>query len=235
MIYFLCRLFDRTEVDGIHFQQAEFNFFADFIGNQIEFKEWKRNCLQFGVDRMIDEYIRLSNIAFKANCMVPPVFLLDEIQGLCKPTTVQSMFKTNETIYHSFLSLLLTQLAGKHKPICICAGTNSGNLIKITEKSKIVPAFISLTTLHKECDYKQFWIQRTKYLNSTSDRKADMTGEDEDLINSLIYASYQIPRLLALAHEAWFNYKTKSFLTDNIAPLQDFEDKAAEYYSEMAV
>ena len=72
----MCRLFDRSEVDGIHFQQAEFNSITDFIGNQIEFNEWKRNCLQFGVDPMIDEYIRLTNIAFKANCMVPPVFLL---------------------------------------------------------------------------------------------------------------------------------------------------------------
>lgn len=233
MIYFLCRLFDGTEVDGIHFQQAEFNFITGFIGIQTRFNQWKRNCLQFGVDRMIDEYIRLTNIAFKVDCVAPPVFLLDEIQGLCKPTTIQSRFQMNEITNHSFLSLLLTQLAGKHKPVCICTGTNSGNLIKITEKSKIIPRFISLSTLHEECDYRQFWNQRTQYLNKSSIQKADFAGDD-DLINSLVYASYQIPRLLLLAHDAWFYHKTASHLTDNIAPLQSFENEAAHYYGEMA-
>lgn len=233
MIYFLCRLFDGTQVDGIHFERiSQFSNIPTFSGTQSVFRTWLSTSLQLNTDDMIDEYIRLSNFAFKVNCMAPPVFLLDEIQGLCKPTTIQSMFKMNETIYHSFLSLLLTQLAGKHKPVCICAGTNSGNLIKITEKSKIIPAFISLTTLHKECDYNQFWIDRTDYLKYSLNWKEDIE-RDDDMINSLVYCSYQIPRLLSLAHEAWFNHKTYSHLTDQIAPLQDFENKAAHYYSEM--
>ena len=234
MIYFLCRLFDGTEVAGINFEKiSHFSDVQTFSANQPLFRRWLSKCLKLNTDDMIDEYIRLTNIAFKVDCVAPPVFLLDEIQGLCKPTTTQSRFQMNETTNHSFLSLLLTQLAGKHKPVCICAGTNSGNLIKITEKSKIIPRFISLSTLHEECDYRQFWNQRTQYLNESSIQKADFAGVD-DLINSLVYASYQIPRLLLLAHDAWFYHKTVSHLTDNIAPLQSFENEAAHYYGEMA-
>ena len=234
MIYFLCRMFDGTEVDGIHFEAiSQFGTLTTFRGKQAALQTWLQKALQLNTDDMMDEYIRLTNLSFLVNCSAPPVFLLDEIQGLCKPTTVQSKLKGNHVIYHSFLSLLLTQLAGKHKPVCICTGTNSGNIINITEKSKIIPQFISLATLHKEEDYIKFWMQRTKYLTVKSNQMVDITG-DADMINSLIYASYQIPRLLLIAHKAWFNYKTTSHLTDRIAPLQSYEDNAIQYYAEMA-
>ncbi|KAJ3324660.1 hypothetical protein HDV06_006553, partial [Boothiomyces sp. JEL0866] len=234
MIYFLCRMFDGTQVDGIHFEETEFSNVISFIGRQDRFNSWKKGCLQFGADRMMDEYIRLTNLAFGVNCSSPPVFLLDEIQGLLEPTTVKSMFKNDQVVYHSFLSFLLTQLAGKHKPVCICTGTNSGNIINITEKSKIIPQYLSLSTLHKEEDYKTFWDQRTEYMNSSSKRIAERTYDDEEMLNSLVYASYQIPRLLLLAHLAWFNHKTTSHLTDRIAPLQSYENDAIHYYSEMS-
>jgi hypothetical protein len=137
-------------------------------------------------------------------------------------------------VYHSFLSLLLTQLAGKYKPVCICTGTNSGNIINITENSKIIPQFLSLSTLHKEEDYKTFWDQRTEYMNNSSSQNAELSYNDEEMLNSLVYASYQIPRLLLLAHLAWFNHKTTSHLTDQIAPLQSYENDAIHYYSEMS-
>ena len=57
------------------------------------------------------------------------------------------------------------------------------------------------------------------------------------MLNSLVYASYQIQRLLLLAHLAWFNHKTTSHLTvrtDQIAPLQSYENDAIHYYSEMS-
>jgi hypothetical protein len=234
MLYFLCRMFDGTQVDGIHFYQTEFNNVVSFIGRQGRFNSWKKDCLQFGADRMMDEYIRLTNIAFGVNCSSPPVFLLDEIQGLCKPTTIQSKFKDDQVVYHSFLSFLLTQLAGRHKPVCICTGTNSGNIINITEKSKIIPQFVSLSTLHNEEDYKTFWDQRTEYMNNSLSQKVELTFNDQEMLNSLVYVSYQIPRLLLLAHLAWFNHKTCSNLTDRIAPLQSYENEAIHYYSEMS-
>ncbi|KAI8895715.1 hypothetical protein BC833DRAFT_659886 [Globomyces pollinis-pini] len=234
MIFFLCRLFDGTQVDGIHFEKIGFSNVVSFTGSQMRFNFWKKNCLELGADRMIDEYIRLTNIAFGVDCSSPPVFLLDEIQLLLKQTTVQSKFKDNQVVYHSFLSLLLTQLAGKHKPVCICAGTNSGNIINITERSKLVPQYVSLTTLHVEGVSEQFWSQRTIYLNKTSRIKAEITAKDQDLINSLVCASYQIPRLLVLAHYAWFRHRTISNVSDTISPLQAYEDDAIMYYDEIA-
>ena len=62
------------------------------------------------------EFIRLTNIAFDVNCNLLPVFLFDEIQKLCRSTTVESTFTKGETSQmHSQLSWLLTQLAGKLK------------------------------------------------------------------------------------------------------------------------
>jgi hypothetical protein len=234
MIYFLCRMFAGTQVDGIHFQEVSFNIIAVFSGTHGRFNEWKAACLQLEADRMMDEYIRLTNLAFGVNCSSPPVFLLDEIQGLCKPTTVQSkLMLGGQVVYHSFLSLLLTQLADKHKPVCICTGTNNGNIVNITEKSKILPQFISLTTLHNDGDPELFWSQRTKYLSKGSRIKAEIQGRDEDIIASLVCASYRIPRLLVLAHDAWFHHRTVSNLSDAISPLQAYEDAAATYYGEM--
>ena len=148
MVYFLCLMFDGNQVDGICFQFVEFNTISKFRGKQREFNSWKQDFLQLGCDKMIDEYIRLTNIAFNVNIMTPPVFLLDGIQLLCKPTTIESKFTIleNTPVYHSFLSFLLIQLAGKHKPICICAGTSHGDLLKITGGSPIIPGLISLST-----------------------------------------------------------------------------------------
>jgi hypothetical protein len=235
MIYFLCRMFDGTQVDGIYFKKiSQFATVTTIIGSQRRFEMWLKNSLKLNADDMMDEYIRLTNLAFGVSCMSPPVFLLDEIQVLLRPTTVSSTFKNDQVVYHSFLSLLLTQLAGKHKPVCICTGTNSGNIIFITEKSRMVPRFVSLSTLHKEEDYKTFWKQRTEYMNVTGSQSAIVTDQDEEMVNSLVYASYQIPRLLLLAHLAWLNHKTNSHLTDRIVPLQIYENDAIQYYSEMA-
>ena len=234
MIYFLCRMFDGTLVGGIHFQKIlSFSEVVSTVRDPM-FNEWKSKWLPADADNMMDEYIRLTNIAFGVTCSSPPVFLLDEIQGLCKETTVQSKFQGVKIVNHSFLSLLLTQLAGRHKPVCICTGTNSGNIITISEKSKIVPQFISLSSLHKKDDYEKFWNQRTDYMNVSLQLNAQKTDEDEEMFNSLVYATYQIPRLLLLAHNAWFNYKTTSNLKDLMAPLQSYEDDAITYYSEMS-
>ena len=93
---------------------------------------------------------------------------------------------------------------------------------------------MSLSTLHEEEDYKAFWKQRTEYKNVIGSKSVIMTDQDEEMFNSLVYASYKIPRLLLLAHLAWFNHKTNSYLTDRIAPLQDYENDAIQFYSEIA-
>jgi hypothetical protein len=233
MVYFLCRMFDGCQVDGIYFQFVEFNDIILFRGKQKKFDSWKSDILKYGADRMMEEYIRLTNIAFGVKCTAPPVFLLDEVQGLCKPTNVQSLLKENQVVYHSFLSLLLTQLAGNYKPVCICTGTNNGNIVEITEKSRLIPFKISLTTLHTEKDCKTFWNQRTLHLNANSALKVQIQDGDEDWINAFIYTSYQIPRLMMLAHFAWFQHKSQSHLTDRISPLQSYEVSAGSYYAEM--
>ncbi|KAI8906686.1 hypothetical protein EDD86DRAFT_270967 [Gorgonomyces haynaldii] len=234
MIYFLCSLFHGTLVDGIHFQRISvFSQVRNAHGKPGRFGRWLDNCLQLSADDMMDEYIRLTNIAFGVKSNAPPVFLLDEVQGLCLSTAIQSKFDNNQVVNHTYLSYLLTQLAGKHKPVCICTGTNSGNIMDVTEKSRIFPQFIFLTSLHLEEDYKTFWIQRTAFKNTDPQKIVQATKNDEDIINALVYASYQVPRLLLLAHEAWFEFRRSSSSTDLVRPLQDFEEKAVEYYSEM--
>ena len=234
MIFFLCRLFDGTEVDGIQFQKiSQFGYIGSFVGKQLAFKTWLTESILLAADDMINEYIRLTNIAFNGICQSPPVFLLDEIQGLCKPTTVQSKLQENQIIYHTFLSLLLTQLAGKHKPICICTGTNNGNIVQITEMSRIIPQVVSLSTLFNEDEYNLFWGQMTVYRNSFSEKKVNMKG-DEDLIESLVFASYQIPRLLYLAQDIWFKTRADNLMESKEYFLQKYEEVAKNYYGEMA-
>ncbi|KAI8903321.1 hypothetical protein EDD86DRAFT_97995 [Gorgonomyces haynaldii] len=235
MIYFLCSLFHGTLVDGIHFQRISvFSQVRNAHGKPGRFGRWLDNCLQLSADDMMDEYIRLTNIAFGVKSNAPPVFLLDEVQGLCLSTAIQSKFDNNQVVNHTYLSYLLTQLAGKHKPVCICTGTNSGNIMDVTEKSKIIPQLVYLSALHERDDYELFWKQRTTYMNATKNEKAESTAKDETVIDSLVYASYQVPRLLVLAHAVWFRHKTDSNTRDSISILQSFEDAAIKYYTEMA-
>ena len=166
MVFFLCRIFDGTQVDGINFEKIKsFDEVATASGKQLKFKRWLLEWQNtHGTEAMIDEYIRLTNMAFGIKEITPPVFLLDEIQKLCCPTNVESSFSRDGISQkHSQLSLLLTQLAGKLKPVCICTGTNSGKIISITEKSAILPQVLSLTPLVSE--YGEFWKQLTAYSN----------------------------------------------------------------------
>ena len=153
MIYFLCLLFDGTQVDGINFEAIEFDLIPVYGGIHPELNVWLKTCLNYRSDRMMDEYIRLTNIAFSVpshtnRSKAPPVFLLDEIQTICHSTSIRSKRNSDGSDkMHTFLSLLLTQLAGKHNPICICTGTNDGDIIAITEISVIIPQVLSLTPL----------------------------------------------------------------------------------------
>lgn len=80
MIYFLCKIFDGCQVDGIHFQFMEFHEITSFQGRQMKLNYWKCQHMHYGADRMMDEHMRVTNIAFGVKCSTPPVFLLDDIQ-----------------------------------------------------------------------------------------------------------------------------------------------------------
>ncbi len=229
MIFFLCRMFQGTEVDGIHFEEIKsFSNVINYSGKQSTFNLWIAEWKQSSAERMMDEYIRLTNIAFGKNYMFPPVFLLDEIQRLCVSTEIISSYAPDGPKNHSLLSLLLTELAGKHRPICICTGTNNGNIISITEYSSIIPKIFSLTPLTKE--YVEYWEYMTAFRNSSDGIQIDYG--DADLVNSLVYASYQIPRLLFVAHQVWYDLRKKSTKNREYY-MQKFEEEAITYYGEM--
>jgi len=130
---------------------------------------------------------------------------------------------------HTLLSLLLTELAGKHRPICICTGTNNGDIISITEMSAIIPQVLSLTPLVN--DYWEYWTEMTDYFNDTRSDPIQM-DDDEELINCLVYASYQIPRLLFVAHQVWFRLRQSSRQNREYF-IQNYEEEAIKYYREM--
>ncbi|KAI8894135.1 hypothetical protein BC833DRAFT_244566 [Globomyces pollinis-pini] len=209
-----------------------FNNVTSFKGTQVRFNAWLLKVARYGTETMMKEYIRLTNIAFGVKEIAPPVFLLDEIQTLCRPTNVLSSFWIDGTPRnHSRLSLLLTQLAGNLKPVCICTGTNSGNIISI-EKAAILPQVLSLTPLVSE--YGEFWTQLTAYSNrGSSQHSAIKMDADEDLINALVYASYQIPRLLWVAHSVWFDLMKQGTASNREFYIQAFELEAINYYGEM--
>ena len=194
-------LFDGCEVDGLFFSQIKFDDVATCKGDQDRFNIWRKKCLRLSTDRMIGEYIRLTNIAFSVSCATPPVFLLDEVQLLCDSTTTRSGCDGR---YFTIFSLLLSKLAGTHKPVCICTGTNNGKILKISEKSLMFPKVLSLTPL--KTGYIQNWNEMTNNLNKSSD-VTDITRFEAktDLVFSLVHATFKIPRLLLLAHSIWYN------------------------------
>ena len=118
MIFFLCRIFAGTQVDGINFEEIlSFNDVTRFIGKQVRFNEWLVTWRLSGTERMIDQYIPLTNNSFGTTYNAPPVFLLDEIQNLCGPTNVRSPFQKDGIFQmHSKLSLLLLRLAASSSP-----------------------------------------------------------------------------------------------------------------------
>ena len=229
MIFYLCMIFDGCEVDGMFFSQIKFDDVALFKGGQDRFNIWKEKCLRLSTDWMIGEYIRLTNIAFSVSCETPPVFLLDEIQLLCDSTMTRSGFDGE---YHTLFSLLLSQLAGKHRPVCICSGTNNGKILRISEKSSIFPRVLSLTPL--KTGYIQNWNEMTNNLHKSSDVIDISRFEAKtDLVFSLVYATYKIPRLLSFAHSIWYKGILNKIHKKDAQYLIEFEEKAAGYYSEM--
>jgi hypothetical protein len=234
MIFFLCRIFDGTQVDGINFQEIRFFKHVErFIGKQVKFNEWLVKWRLSDGDNMMREYIRLTNLAFGIEDNTAPVFLLDEIQKLSVPTNIEASMLWDETYQmHSQLSLLLIQLAGRLKPVCICAGTDCGNIKRIAQQSPILPQVLSLTPLVNE--YEEFWKQLTAYSNQRSSQYPEIQIDaDKDLIDALAFASYQIPRLLFVAHSVWFDIRKQGTTTNRECFIQAFDEEAVNYYAEL--
>ena len=107
-------------------------------------------------------------------------------------------------------------------------------IISIIEKSTILPQVLSLTPLVKE--YEAFWKQLTTYSNQKNSDIPNIEMEpDEDLIDALVYASYQIPRLLFLAHSIWYNLRKGGAKDNRLFYIEAFELEAINYYGEMVM
>ncbi|KAJ3193724.1 hypothetical protein HDU82_002722, partial [Entophlyctis luteolus] len=225
-------MFGGSIVDGLHFQDCEFATITDLGARQPKFKDWLSKVWALSTAQVIDEYVRLTNIAFGVSCGTPPVFLLDEIQLLCGRTNIVSRFEHQGPQYHSCLSILLTQLATAQKPVCICTGMSDSNLLSITEYTSIIPEILSLTTLSAKNEYHTYWAQMTTFTSSKLSRPLAMEG-DESLIHALVYALYQIPRLLLFAHQTWASLRTSGTYNREFF-IQKFETEAVKFYPEMA-
>ncbi|MEN9647657.1 MAG: hypothetical protein RLY57_461, partial [Candidatus Parcubacteria bacterium] len=230
LIFFLCRMFDGYTVDGILFKKAGGVYkVLSHQGHQTKFNEWINKWREKPVDACIEEYIRLTNIAFDKNFSAkdaPLVFLLDEVQQWTHVTK----FKSKKDGYHTIISKLLTLLANS-RPVCVCAGTSIGKLFEITDKSAIKPISVDLETFSKKEDYELFWKELTDHELKGKPDSFEYSMDDADVL-ALIYASYQIPRILWIAHREWFNGKKKDLKKELV--LQTFERRARGYYPEMS-
>jgi hypothetical protein len=79
----------------------------------------------------------------------------------------------------------------------------------ITDLSTIIPQVLSLTPLVKDC--WEYWTEMTAYLNTYRPKSDPIRMDnDDELNNCLVYASYQIPRLLFIVHKVWFKSRQDS-------------------------
>jgi GTPase SAR1 family protein len=72
MIFYLCFIFKNSEVDDIEFDDQ---VYPEIKSSNVTFLEWQERRYKESVDAMIEEYIRLTNIAFVINSKEPPIFL----------------------------------------------------------------------------------------------------------------------------------------------------------------
>ena len=86
--------------------------------------------------------------------------------------------------------------------VCICTGTNCGMIKSIAGSAAILPQVLSLTPLVSE--YGEFGNNLLSIHQSCSQYPEIEIDSDKDLIDALAYHSYQIPRLLFVAHSVWF-------------------------------
>jgi hypothetical protein len=239
LIFSLCFLFKGTVVDGIHFEKINtIPEVAHYVGAQQKFRKWVSRCQGMTTKEMTKEYIRLTKLAFSSPSDDPPVFLFDEVQHLCEPTSVKSVGAPAK--FHTLLTLMLRELVlVVPRPLCICAGTSDGSILNVTDTSTIKPEILSLRTLARQTECVAFWEEMTDYRNEMNGTTVDFDYQTRDtadfeLFESLLYASYQVPRLLSLAHQIWFDFKISDSASSNREfCLQLFETEARRNYSSM--
>jgi hypothetical protein len=93
-----------------------------------------------------------------------------------------------------------------------------------------MPQVLSLTPLVNV--YNEVWRQLTALENQRSQHSEITMESDEVLIEALVYASYQIPRLICIAHSIWFELR-KLGTQNRGYYIEKFEQEAIEYYGEM--
>ena len=200
MIFFLCRLFDGCVVDGILFEEIpSVNLVPSFETTHDRFNMWKDRLVRSCSDTMIDEYIRLTNIAFNVDCGSLPVFLLDEIQELCVPTVDKPLY---DGAVPTFLSDLLFSVGIQCRPTVVLAGTGEGNVHSVVGRGRIRTPILRLTPL--KFGFRQNWDEMTSYRRDVLGLREDSMLQS-DLVDSLIELTYKIPKLLDLAHKLWFD------------------------------
>ncbi|KAI3656375.1 hypothetical protein MP638_000791 [Amoeboaphelidium occidentale] len=196
MVEHLCKLFRSTSVDGINFISITFSSIKKYLKSpqrpegwfNKSLSRWFQKCRSFSVDEMFDEYIRLTNIAFGIDYDYSPVFVLDSI----RPSSWQMTdIRASDEVNHTWLSLLLSQLAGRRNPLCICAGSHNGGIERMTNMPLIDPLVIH-------------WDQLTDARNRSDDFAIRI--DHDDLSMFLIHYTYHVPSLMFLAHEALFNH-----------------------------
>jgi len=111
--------------------------------------------------------------------------------------------------------------------VCICTGTDDGQIASITDMSSLIPQLLSLSTLTD--DYEQYWREMTDHRNSVM--HASIVYEPCQLVNSLVFASHKIPRLLLVAHDTWCRHQLRVD-SDREFVLQQFEVEATKYCPE---
>ncbi|KAI3656133.1 hypothetical protein MP638_000601 [Amoeboaphelidium occidentale] len=236
MMFYLCKTFDGSRVDGINFKFEPFSIISNVWRNHPHCPEgtstlndWFLKCHSFTVEMMIGEFIRLTNMAFRVNYDFPPVFLLDEVGELASIGT--KIVSAPDGSRHTRLSYLLSRLAKHWNPLCICTGTNDGRILRITSMSSFMPLVLSLSPFTEEEDFWNYWDQMTAFRNGQRGSDSVVIKHD-NLSLSLIYSSYQIPRLLYYAHSTlyenlWEGKKNRHYI------MEEFEKKAKAYYAEM--
>ncbi|KAI3658578.1 hypothetical protein MP638_002822 [Amoeboaphelidium occidentale] len=152
MVHYLCRMICFKCVGGIYFRAKVLSLFP-IAWKDIEadaypgtaFYRWLSMCRGFSVDEMIDEYMRLTNIAFRVDYDFPPVILLNGVERFANVRT--NRISKPDGSYHTRLSLLLTQLAGRHKPQSISAVKKNGYTTKVVSTSLMEPLILQMSSL----------------------------------------------------------------------------------------
>jgi hypothetical protein len=206
LIFYLCLNFQGTYVDGIYFETIPFDCITR--KKSIQFSEW----FNLSLDSMIEEYMRLTNIAFKVDCKIPPIFLFDEIQELKKS-----------------LSILLSSMSQEYKPICICSGLDHGGIDK--HPAGFRPLLLGLTPL-VNCSHI-FWDILLRGRNRSRDTNID-ASQDQETINMLIFASCKVPRLTLIAFNLWYTLKSAKVVMKPEDVMRRFRRKVSRAYPKMS-